>query len=45
MSESDSPISPAIANILLRLKEKPEKEGIDLIGITKKLSEKKFGKK
>lgn len=38
----------AIADVLTRLNEKPpkdDKEGVSLLDITKKLSEKKFGKK
>ena len=42
---SDTPISTVISEALLKLKKDPEKEGIDLLGITKKLSSKKFGKK
>jgi hypothetical protein len=39
--------SETISNILGKIKEKPEnkKEGVSLIDITKKLTEKKFGKK
>ncbi len=42
---SDSPINTAISEALIKLKREPEKEGVDLLDITKKLSSKKFGKK
>lgn len=44
-AEVDNLISPAIAEALSKLKKEPVKDGIDLLEITKKLSEKKFGKK
>ena len=42
---SNIPISTVISDALLKLKREPEKEGVDLLDITKKLSTKKFGKK
>lgn len=42
---SDIPINTAISDALLKLKREPEKEGLDLLDITKKLSTKKFSKK
>lgn len=42
---SDTPMSTAISEALLKLKKEPEKEGVDLLDITKKLTSKKFGKK
>lgn len=42
---SDSPINTAISEALSKLKVAPEKEGVDLLDITKKLTAKKFGKK
>ena len=41
----DQPISTVISEALLKLKKEPEKEGVDLLEIAKKLSTKKFGKK
>jgi len=41
----DSPINEAISEVLLKLKKEPQKEGVDLVDIAKKLSEKKFGKR
>jgi hypothetical protein len=38
-------IKEAITESLLKLKKEPEKDGVDLVDIAKKLSEKKFGKK
>jgi hypothetical protein len=40
----DSPINSAIAEALLKLKKEPQKDGVDLVDIAKKLSDKKFGK-
>lgn len=45
---SDNPVnttSTAIADALLKLKKEPQKDGVDLLEITKKLSSKKFGKR
>ena len=43
---SENLVSPAISEALLKLKKEPqEKEGVDLVDIAKKLSEKKFGKR
>lgn len=42
---SDTPINTAISDALSKLKREPEKEGVDLLDITRKLSSKKFGKK
>lgn len=42
---SDNPINAAISDALSKLKREPEKEGVDLLDITKKLTSKKFGKK
>ena len=41
---SKKPVFTAISEALLKLKKEPQKEGVDLVGIAKKLSEKKFGK-
>lgn len=43
-SVKDAPISTAITDALLKLKKEPQKDGIDLVDITKKLSSKRFGK-
>ena len=41
----ETPINTAIADALLKLKKEPlQKDGVDLVEIAKKLSEKKFGK-
>ena len=40
----DNLINTAITEALLKLKKEPQKEGVDLVDIAKKLSEKKFGK-
>ena len=40
----DNLINTAISEALLKLKKEPQKEGVDLLDITKKLSSKKFGK-
>lgn len=40
----DNPINTAISEALLKLKKDPQKEGVDLVDIAKKLSDKKFGK-
>lgn len=40
----ETPVSTAITEGLLKLKKEQPKEGVDLVGITKKLSSKKFGK-
>ncbi|MFA5696305.1 MAG: hypothetical protein WC917_02515 [Bacilli bacterium] len=40
----DDPINSAIAEALLKLKKEPQKDGVDLVDIAKKLSDKKFGK-
>lgn len=42
---SENPISESIADALLKLKKEPQKEGVNLLDITKKLSSKKFDKK
>ena len=42
---SENLINAAIAEGLLKLKKEQPKEGVDLLDITKKLSQKKFGKK
>ncbi len=42
---SDIPEGKRISDALLKLKKAPQKEGVDLVGIAKKLSSKKFGKK
>lgn len=42
---SDNPINTAISEALLKLRKEPQKEGVDLLGIAKKLSSKKFEKK
>jgi hypothetical protein len=39
----ESPVE-AISEALLKLKKEPQKDGVDLVDIAKKLSEKKFGK-
>ena len=41
----DMPISITISDALQKLKGKHEKEGVNLLDITKKISSKKFGKK
>jgi hypothetical protein len=41
----DNTVSESIAEALLKLKKEPQKEGVDLLDITKKLSSKKFDKK
>ena len=41
----ENPIGTAITDALLKLKKEPQKDGIDLLDITKKLSAKKFGGK
>jgi len=41
---SETPVSTAIADALLKLKKEPQKDGVDLTEIAKKLSDKKFGK-
>jgi hypothetical protein len=41
----DINLSESIAEALLKLKKEPQKEGVDLLDITKKLSSKKFDKK
>jgi hypothetical protein len=49
MEKVDSKVSEAISEGLQKLKKAPPqekpKEGVNLLEITKKLSEKKFGKK
>lgn len=40
----DGSINEAISEALLKLKKEPQKEGVDLVDIAKKLSDKKFGK-
>jgi hypothetical protein len=42
---SDNPVSESITEALLKLKKEPQKEGVSLLDITKKLSSKKFDKK
>jgi hypothetical protein len=42
---SENTISESIADALLKLKKEPQKEGVNLLDITKKLSSKKFDKK
>jgi hypothetical protein len=41
---SDTPINTAITDALLKLKKEPQKDGVDLTEIAKKLSDRKFGK-
>lgn len=41
----DAPISTIISEALLKLKKEQPKEGLNLLDITKKMSQKKFGKK
>lgn len=42
----ESPINEAISEALIKLNKKdPQKDGVDLLEITKKLSSKKFGKR
>ena len=41
----DNIVIESIAEALLKLKKEPQKEGVDLLDITKKLSSKKFDKK
>lgn len=41
----DNQINTAISEVLSKLKKEPkQKEGVDLVDIAKKLSDKKFGK-
>jgi hypothetical protein len=41
----ETPINTAISDALLKLKKEPlQKDGVDLVDIAKKLSDKKFGK-
>jgi len=42
---SGDQISSTISEALLKLKEEPKKEKVDLVDIVKKLSSKKFDKK
>lgn len=42
---SNNPVSESITEALLRLKKEPQKEGVNLLDIAKKLSSKKFDKK
>ena len=42
---SDAPMSETISEALLKLKKEPQKEGINLLDIAKKLSSKKFDKR
>lgn len=42
---SNNPLSESIAEALLKLKKEPQREGVDLLDITKKLSSKKFEKR
>ena len=42
---SDNPVSESITEALLKLKKEPQKEGVNLLDITKKLSSKKFDKR
>jgi hypothetical protein len=42
--KQDNPINSAITEVLQKIKKEPTKEGVDLLDIAKKLSEKKFGK-
>lgn len=37
-------VNTAITDALLKLKKEPQKDGVDLTEIAKKLSDKKFGK-
>lgn len=46
VNRGENSITEAISEALLKLKKEPEpKDGVDLLDIAKKLSEKKFGKK
>ena len=40
----ENSIKEAITEALFKLKKEPTKEGVDLVDIAKKLSDKKFGK-
>jgi hypothetical protein len=42
---SNNPVSESITEALLKLKREPQKEGVNLLDIAKKLSSKKFDKK
>jgi len=42
---SETPIIEHIPEALLKLKKDPQKEGVDLLDITKKLASKKFDKR
>jgi len=41
----DNPMSETISDALIKLKKEPQKEGVNLLDIAKKLSSKKFDKK
>ena len=46
LSKVTGPMNETIASVLDKLRPDPEeKEGVSLVNITKKLTEKKFGKK